>query len=254
MAGTQVTVALDCLDKQRIGYQAMSLTHMNDTLEPQVGAGSLVEVGGALYEFTALESITGWAGIAPSNAVYIKVVPAGASCTVVFTTTAPTWSHAKQGWYNGNDRYIGGLYKDAGGNYVAKSVWQESADALPIGSIIQFDGLGWADNCTLPGWYACIAANAGVGCPNLVDRFIMGKVVAGAGATGGSNTHTNTVTEMASHRHALHDSQSYGVPSYLPQMGGPALGHTGYTDYEGGGAAWDIRPAYYSVIFIRRCA
>jgi hypothetical protein len=120
-----VTVALTCIEKQRISYQAISLTHFADTAEPQIAAGSLCEIGGALYEFAANESITDWAAIAVSSAVYIKLVAAGASVTAAFTTTAPTWNTTLQGWYSGTDRYIGGLYKDAGGNYTKKWFYEE---------------------------------------------------------------------------------------------------------------------------------
>ncbi len=87
---------------------------------------------------------------------------------------------------------------------------------LPVGTLIMFDANNsggasgnsgaWVDNTTLPGWYACIAANSDQSCPNLVDTFIMGKVVAGGAGTGGSNTHTITTSELPPHTHtANHD-------------------------------------------------
>lgn len=127
MAGSQVEVAINQIEKQRLGYQAISLTNFDNDLEPQIAAGSKVEIGGALFEFTAPESITGWAGIGASNNVYIKLVVAGTAVTAEFTTAAPTWSTSKQGWYVGLDRYIGGLYKDAGGNYTAKYLYDPTA-------------------------------------------------------------------------------------------------------------------------------
>jgi len=61
---------------------------------------------------------------------------------------------------------------------------------FPIGTILMFDannpgGGGtppgvsgaWVDDETMETWYACISGNAQYGCPNLVDKFIMGKVV-----------------------------------------------------------------------------
>jgi len=48
------------------------------------------------------------------------------------------------------------------------------ANFYPIGVTWMFDGAGWVDNSTLTGWYACIPANAGVGCPDLVYQFIKG--------------------------------------------------------------------------------
>jgi len=63
MALAQVTVYATQIAKQRLGYQAISLTNYNNDLEPQIAAGSKVEIGSALFEAAANESISGWAGI-----------------------------------------------------------------------------------------------------------------------------------------------------------------------------------------------
>lgn len=126
MAFSQVTVAANQIDKQRLGYQAISLTNFaSDTDEPQIAAGSKVEIGGALFDADANESITGWAGIANSSDVYIHLTVSGSSVTASFSTTAPTWDTAKQGWYSGSVRVIGGLYKDGSGNYARKWLYEE---------------------------------------------------------------------------------------------------------------------------------
>jgi len=120
MAGSQVTTDILQLQKQRLGYQGASLTNFDNDNEPQVAAGSKVEVGGALFEFAAPESITGWAGIGNGNDVYIKLTVAGVSITASFTTSPPAWSTSKQGFYDALERYLFKLYKDAGGNYTNK--------------------------------------------------------------------------------------------------------------------------------------
>jgi len=145
---------------------------------------------------------------------------------------------------------------------------------LPIGTILAFDGSGWVDNSTMPGWYACIAANAGVGCPNLVDRFLLGKVVAGSGALGGSNTHTIAAAELPAHTHdvvlgahshtILFTTGSGSSGPVLAATNGIAAGITPSTSSVdlgtktstsvGLGTAIDTHPANYSVIYIRRCA
>ena len=119
--GVQVTIAANAIDKGRLGYQSISLTHFNETAEPSISAGSKVEVGGALYEFTADETGASWAGIGNSNNVYIYLVPSGASISWLYSATAPTWSTSKQGWYNGSNRAVFQLYKDSGGLYTAKN-------------------------------------------------------------------------------------------------------------------------------------
>jgi len=123
MAGSQVETDILQLQKQRLGYQGVSLTNFDNDNESQIAAGSKVEVGGALFEFAAPESITGWAGIGNNNDVYIKLTVAGVSITASFTTTPSTWSTSKQGFYDALERYIGGLYKDAGGNYTKKYLY-----------------------------------------------------------------------------------------------------------------------------------
>ena len=127
MALAQEIIALSQIEKQRRGYLQASLTNFDNLLEPEIAAGSRAEVADALFYAAGNEAILNWAGIAVSNDVYIKLVPAGATpdtCTAEFTTTAPTWSDTKQGFYgigaNANHRYIGGLYKSAAGDYTEK--------------------------------------------------------------------------------------------------------------------------------------
>jgi len=95
------------LDKTFKGQHQVSLTNYDTTAESQVAAGSVIEIGGALYKFDSNESITG----TPSDGtVYIMAVPSGDSVTCAYTNTAPTWSDSKQGWYGtggtANNRYL----------------------------------------------------------------------------------------------------------------------------------------------------
>lgn len=80
----------------------------------------------------------------------------------------------------------------------------------PIGTVKMFDGNNWVDNATMPGWYACIAGNEAHGCPNLVDKFVMGGT--SAGATGGTNSYALSVAQLPSHNHNIdhdHTSESF---------------------------------------------
>ena len=177
---------------------------------------------------------------------------------------------------------------------------------------MMYDGSSWTDNSTIPGWYACIAANAGVGCPDLENKFIMGSTAANVGNTGGSNTmldHTHSCgIQSASHHHStvigshLHNGiqiniqsgtggasgNQYNIHSIYYSSAAWEVGeswHTLYGDYGsmhplrtvstdlgtktsgnqsashthtiGSGSApgsTDSSPAYYSLIFIRKCA
>lgn len=95
------------LDKTRKSLHAVSLTNYDNTSEPQIAAGSVIEVNGGFYEFEANETITG----SPSDGtVYIMIVPGTTTCTAQYTNTAPTWSDSKQGFYgtggSANYRYL----------------------------------------------------------------------------------------------------------------------------------------------------
>jgi hypothetical protein len=77
-------------------------------------------------------------------------------------------------------------------------------EKLPVGTILMFDGYGWVDNYTIAGWYACIAANAGYGCPDLVNSFIKGS--ASAAHTAGGNSGNEVAigaNNLSAHTHDL---------------------------------------------------
>jgi hypothetical protein len=132
--GTQVTVSANQIDKQRLGYCAISLDSLTATTAVTIKAGSKVEVGGALYEYGSDETESGgtWAGIGASNTVYVYIVPSGASISFIYSTTAPTWDVAKQGWYNGTNRAVASLYKDAAGLYTSKYVLTSWSQSIPV--------------------------------------------------------------------------------------------------------------------------
>ncbi len=128
MAISQVTTRDTQLEKQRIAKLQLTLTNQDNTLEPAIAGGSVVGVGGSLYVFSSDEAITGWSGIGNNTDCYIKLVP-GAIMIATFVTAAPTWSDAKQGWYNGNDRYVAGLHRGAtAAAYEDKWVYKPSQD------------------------------------------------------------------------------------------------------------------------------
>ena len=127
MAGNKVVTAITQIEEQRLSYNGISWDEWSTTNEPEITDGSVIEIGGALYNFSANEDIDStaqWAGIGNDTIVYCYVVTGGggATCTGVLSTTAPSWDEAKQGWYNGSDRCYGIIYKDSGGNYTQKTL------------------------------------------------------------------------------------------------------------------------------------
>lgn len=121
MSLTQIdkTVAIDWFQKAII--EGGNISNYDNTSEPKIQAGSIIEVGQELYEKAAgEESITGWSGIGNGTQAYIYIVPSGSTATVIFSTTAPTWSDAKNGWYNGNNRALWLVYRTDATTYTNK--------------------------------------------------------------------------------------------------------------------------------------
>ncbi|MDR1997052.1 MAG: hypothetical protein LBQ83_01835 [Candidatus Margulisbacteria bacterium] len=81
---------------------------------------------------------------------------------------------------------------------------------LPVGTILMYDGSGWVNNQTLPGWYKCDGAN---GTPNLTNLFVRGA--ASSGGTGGANSQSITLTaaNMPKHSHTLSGTLTTGNQS-----------------------------------------
>lgn len=109
------------LDAQRRGYNRLTLTEIDTTTIPQIAAGSRIEVGGSLYQAASAESIS---GSATTGTNYIYLVPGTNVVTPAWTTTAPTWSDAKQGWYgtggSAGYRYIASCEYDGASSYTFK--------------------------------------------------------------------------------------------------------------------------------------
>ena len=140
----------------------------------------------------------------------------------------------------------------------------KAQNLLPVGTILMFNGTGWLNNFTLPGWYKCDGSN---GTPNLVNKFVRSE--AASGNTDGADTHTLSEAEIPSHNHTQNQHRHL-----VPNLTQRVINRTGaagsfdkndggfnteYTDYQtptnnvtGGGTAHENMPAYYSLIFITR--
>ena len=88
------------------GYDGISLTEWasGDTDKPEIAAGSVIEIDGAIAKFASQTALTDAAGIA-DGWCYIKFVVSGSDVVPTLTNTFGTWDTAKQGFYSGNDRY-----------------------------------------------------------------------------------------------------------------------------------------------------
>ena len=120
VGGPNWTEMLETIEKQRKGKIALTLTNDDSNDLPAVEAGSYIAVSGALYGFSSEEAIGGAASTGNIN--YIMLDPS--LITFAWTTTPPTWSDSKQGWYDAGEakRYIGGCYYDDP-NYTYKWIY-----------------------------------------------------------------------------------------------------------------------------------
>jgi hypothetical protein len=173
------------LDKTFKGQHQVSLTNYDTTAESQVAAGSVIEIGGALYTFDSNESITG----SPSDGtVYIMAVPAGDSVTCAYTNTAPTWSDSKQGWYGtggtANNRYLEFFIIKSGSDWIKQSskenyvkIFKSSFTGNPTSSLETFS---WSVPWTK--WYKIYITGKGGYGGNAAGVHSSGG--GGSGATG----------------------------------------------------------------------
>ena len=106
------------------------------TTKPQIASGSIVEVGGSLYQADADTALTDEAGLADGT-VHIKLVPAGGGATVVPTLTndvIPAWDSVKAGWYDADDKFLPYEMVKTGAVYTEKSEYTEQNKNIKIGS------------------------------------------------------------------------------------------------------------------------
>ena len=162
------------LDKAYKGLHQVSLTNYDTTAESQIAAGSVVECGGALFKFDSNESITG----SPSDGtVYIRLVPSGDTITAEYTSTAPTWSDTKQGWYgtggDANKRYLNFILTKTG------AVWFKTLQEFEATTLIIADGTWIAPKSKY--YEVWITGSGGAG---LAGSSSFGGSGGGAGATG----------------------------------------------------------------------
>jgi hypothetical protein len=85
-------------------------------------------VDGGLYPFSSETAISG----SPSDGeTYIKFVISGTDAIPTFTNTSPTWNDAKQGWYDGTDRYLFRLWKNSSSYYDKEKLKEEQYATWP---------------------------------------------------------------------------------------------------------------------------
>jgi hypothetical protein len=138
---------------------------------------------------------------------------------------------------------------------------------FPAGAILMMDG-SWQDG--RGGWYICDGRRTPHGyTPDLSDKFIMGNSKIGAPQNHDNNFVTLEIKHIPKHKHDITDKQhSHGVALHTaigasgyhgdallrPSKQQTEMAFTGITEtgYVGNGEAFDNRPSYYSVIYIKK--
>ena len=122
-------------------------------------------------------------------------------------------------------------------------------DAMPIGSIIMFNGKAEE----IPsGWAICIGEN---GTPNLIDRFILASTY--CGGTGGQSQITLSVSQLPPHRHRLKKcwyGKSDNADDRQVVRWDDSVGTNDQilTEETGFGLPINIMPPYYRLIYIMK--
>jgi hypothetical protein len=142
------------------GYLNITLSDMDNPSAPLVLAGSVFEVNAGLYRVTSDETISG----TPSTGQnYVYAVPNAGGCAFQYSATAPTWSAAKGGWYDGNNRAVAKTYYVSSqyNNKVildSQKAMSEINTKQPVptsgGTLVLTGAVNQISTATLePGWY-----------------------------------------------------------------------------------------------------
>ena len=108
------------------------------TTKPAIAQGSIIEVGGSLYQADADTALTDEAGLIDGT-VHIKLVPAGGGASVVPTLTndvIPAWDGNKAGWYDTDDKFLPYEMTKASAVYTLKSEYSDQGKE----TIVYVDG------------------------------------------------------------------------------------------------------------------
>lgn len=110
-------------EKTGKGFIALSLTNYDNNNACEIAEGSVVEINGAIFRQEA--GNTTITGTPENNAInYIMLSAANNAAAASWNNAAPSWNNSYQGYYVGNNRYIGGCYFD-GANYARKWIYKK---------------------------------------------------------------------------------------------------------------------------------
>lgn len=118
------------------GFEAISLENFLSANPPIIKTGSLVEVDGAIFEWTQNEPVYNYGLTLNLNDLYIKLVPSIGSVKAYFTEEVPTYISEKNGLYlpNTSQRFLsyGFKYIEAGEDF---TIWDQPPNTVNEKSI-----------------------------------------------------------------------------------------------------------------------
>ena len=115
-----IPLVVDLINSYR-GKSDITISNYDNDSAPVVKAGSVFDNNGILINVTSDATPTGYSGISVSTTFYLYWDESAG--VFIYSATAPTWSDDLQGWYNGDDRALFFMYKDALGTlYASKQV------------------------------------------------------------------------------------------------------------------------------------
>ena len=138
--------ALNKLTKTTGSFLMVGLTNIDNDNEPMVMEGSKFEINGAFFEVSVNETITGYDLIPVGKTAYIYAIPntpdpiSVSLCTFEYSETLPTLNLAKGGWFDGINRCIGWVIKDAPLSYTNKSIAFPILDLRPTNPLRSVNG------------------------------------------------------------------------------------------------------------------
>ena len=151
-ANYDYAMMLEVINKSYKGKADITISEYDTTAAPSVQIGSVWEDNGAIFILETDDMTpTGYAGISSSTTFYLYYDESAE--VFIYSETAPTWSDALQGWYNGNgnDRAFFSMYKDSGDMlYEGKSKLEQENTIRPvvdygnIGTIIIAASTDWS--------------------------------------------------------------------------------------------------------------
>ncbi|MCW8929935.1 MAG: hypothetical protein OQL19_06840 [Gammaproteobacteria bacterium] len=136
IGSTDFTKLVNATDKNAKGLNQITLFNYNNDSAPSVKVGSVFENNGATFIVdTSNITPTGYSGISNSTTFYLYYDESAA--TFIYSATVPPWSDSLQGYYNGNDRALFSMYKDAGGTlyqnkYILNNISQNQIGGLQL--------------------------------------------------------------------------------------------------------------------------